>query len=125
MLIACYPMLVGKQFWVEAVMYACHLINSLLSVVIGDKNPLEVWSRKPTVDYDFLHVFSTTVCYHVKESKLDPKANKVMGSTSRVKGYHLWCSTIGRIILSKDVTFDGFSILRKVTKGKKKTNTSS
>jgi len=34
----------SKFFWVEALMYACHLINMLPSSAIGDKTPMEVWS---------------------------------------------------------------------------------
>ena len=79
----------GKQFWAEAVMYASHLINRLPSAALNGKTPLEVWSRKPANDYDTLHVFGSTAYYHVKESKLDPRAKKAlfMGVTLGVKGY--------------------------------------
>ena len=78
----------GKQFWAEVVMYASHLINHLPS---AGKTPLEVWSGKPINDYDTLHVFGSTAYYHVKESKLDPRAKKTlfMGVTLGVKGYRL------------------------------------
>ena len=66
----------GKQFWAEAVMYASHLINRLPSAARNGKTPLEVWSRKPANDYDTLRVFGSTAYYHVKESKLDPRAKK-------------------------------------------------
>ena len=81
----------GKQFWADAVMYASHLINCLPSTALNDKTPLEVWSGKPINDYDTLHVFGSTAYYHVKESKLDPRAKKAlfMGVTSGVKGYRL------------------------------------
>ena len=71
--------------------YACHLINRLPSTAIGGKTPLEKWSGKPAIDYETLHVFGCTAYYHVKESKLDPRARKVlfMGITSGVKGYRL------------------------------------
>ena len=107
----------GKQFWAEAVMYASHLINRLPSAALNGKTPLEVWSGKPINDYDTLHVFGSTAYYHVKESKLDPRAKKAlfMGVTSGVKGYRLWCLSSKKIISSRDVTFDEFSMLKKVT----------
>ena len=77
----------GRQFWAEALTYACHLINRLPSAGIEGKTPMEVWSGKPAKDYDSLHVFGSTVYYHVKESKLDPRAKKsiFMGITSEVR----------------------------------------
>ena len=81
----------GKQFWAEAVMYASHLINRLPLATLNRKTPLEVWSGKPTNDYDTLHVLGSTAYYHVKDSKLDPRAKKAffMGVTLDVKGYRL------------------------------------
>ena len=107
----------GKQFWAEAVMYASHLINRLPSAALNGKTPLEVWSGKPINDYDTLHVFGSTAYYHVKESKLDPRAKKAlfMEVTSGVKGYRLWCISLKKIISSRDVTFDESAMLKKVT----------
>ena len=78
---------------------------------------LEVWSGKPANDYNSLHVFGSTVHYHVKESKLDPKAKKAlfMGITSGIKGYRLWCPESKKIIFNKNVIFDEFAMLKKVT----------
>ena len=47
----------GKEFWAEAVTYACHLINLVLSTAIDDTIPLEVWSIQLVSNYDSLHVF--------------------------------------------------------------------
>ena len=107
----------GKQFWVEAVMYASHLINRLPSIALNGKTPLEVWSGKLANDYDTLRVFGSTAYYHVKESKLDPRAKKAlfMGVTLGVKGYRLWCLFSKKIISSRDVTFDESAMLKKVT----------
>ncbi|KAH9723173.1 Integrase catalytic domain-containing protein [Citrus sinensis] len=33
----------NKEFWVEAVVYACHLINCLPSTVIEGRTPMEMW----------------------------------------------------------------------------------
>ncbi|KAG8502566.1 hypothetical protein CXB51_001088 [Gossypium anomalum] len=106
----------GKQFWVEAVTYAGHLVNRLPSSALERKTPMEVWSGKPATDYDSLHVFGSTAYYHVKESKLDPRAKKAlfMGITSRVKGFRLWCLDTKKMICSRDVTFDESTTLKKV-----------
>ena len=58
--------------------YVCHLINRLPSATIGGKMPLEVWFGKLANDYNSLHVFGSTTYYHVKESKLDPRAKKAL-----------------------------------------------
>ncbi|KAE8671810.1 ABC transporter B family member 7 [Hibiscus syriacus] len=66
--------------------------------------------------YDSLHVFGSTAYYHVKESKLDPRAKTAIfiGITSGVKGYRLWCPETKKIIFSMDVTFNESTMLRKV-----------
>ncbi|KAG8502301.1 hypothetical protein CXB51_002217 [Gossypium anomalum] len=77
---------------------------------------MEVWSGKPAIDYDSLHVFGSTAYYHVKESKLDPREKKAlfMGITSGVKGFRLWCLDTKKMIGSRDVTFDESATLKKV-----------
>ena len=107
-------------------MYASHLINCLPSAALNGKTPLEVWSGKPINDYDTLLVFGSTTYYHVKESKLDPRAKKAlfMGVTLGVKGYRFWCLSSKKIISSRDVTFDESALLKKViTDGKVSENT--
>ncbi|GJZ23122.1 retrovirus-related pol polyprotein from transposon TNT 1-94 [Tanacetum coccineum] len=86
----------GKEFWAEAVTYACHLVNRLPSTAIDGKTPFEKWYGKPATDYDSLHVFGSAAYYHVKESKLDPRAKKAlfMGITSGIKGYRLWSDDV-------------------------------
>ena len=42
----------GKEFWAEAMTYACHLINRLPSTAIADRIPLELWSGQPVYDHD-------------------------------------------------------------------------
>ncbi|KAL9411829.1 hypothetical protein AB3S75_045433 [Citrus x aurantiifolia] len=105
----------GNEFWAEAVVYACHLINRLPSTAIEGRTPIEMWTSKPATDYNYLRVFYSTVYYHVKESKLDPRAKKAlfMGITGGVKGYRLWCPVTKKIIFSKDVTFDESAMLKQ------------
>ena len=43
-----------KVFWVNTVVYACHLINHLSSTTIGDKTLLDVRSEKSSSDYKSL-----------------------------------------------------------------------
>ena len=105
----------GKEFWAEAVVYACHLINRLPSTAIQGRTPMEMWTGKPATDYDSLHVFGSTAYYHVKKSKLDPRAKKAlfMGITGGVKGYTLWCPVTKKIIFSGDITFDESAMLKQ------------
>ncbi|GJT27804.1 transposable element [Tanacetum coccineum] len=106
----------GKEFWAEAVTYACHLVNRLPSTAINRKTPFEKWYGKPATNYDSLHVFSSAPYYHVKESKLDPRAKKAlfMGITSGIKGYRLWCPETKKTIFRRDVTFNESAMLKKV-----------
>ncbi|GJT18000.1 transposable element [Tanacetum coccineum] len=100
----------------EAVTYACHLVNRLPSTAIDGKTQFEKWYGKSASDYDSLHVFGSAAYYHVKESKLDPRAKKAlfMRITSRIKGYRLWCPDIKKTIFSRDVTFNESTMLKKV-----------
>ena len=82
-----------------------------------EKHPWRYGLKNLQNDYDTLHVFGFTTYYHVKESKLDPRAKKAlfMGVTHGVKGYRLWCLSLKKIISSRDVTFDESAMLKKVT----------
>jgi hypothetical protein len=103
----------SKSFWAEAINYACHLVNRLPYVAIEGKTPIEVWTRKPAVDYDYLHIFGCPVFFHVTETKLGPRAKKAIfvGFNSGVKGYRLWCPELKKLVISRDVTFDEASML--------------
>ncbi|CAL8990667.1 unnamed protein product, partial [Prunus brigantina] len=85
-----------------------HLINRLPAAANEGKTPMEVWSGKPCTDYKYLHIFGCPAYYHVRESKLDPRAKKAlfMGFSTGVKGYRLWCPDEKKIVVSRDVTFD-------------------
>ena len=78
----------SKAFWAETLSYAVHLVIRLpVSRNVG-KTPLEVWSSAPVRDYDNLHVFGCPACYHVTDSKLDPRAKKAkfIGFSKGMKG---------------------------------------
>lgn len=68
----------GRQYRAKAVTYASHLANCLPFVALEDKTPLEVLSGKPASDYDSLHIFGCPAYYHVRESKLHPRAKKAL-----------------------------------------------
>ena len=107
----------GKQLWAEALEYTYHLINGLSSSAIGGKTPMEVWSRKPATNYDSLHIFGCSAYYHVKESKLDPRAKKAlfMGITSRIKRFCFWRPEMRKGMFSRDETFDEYPMMEKLT----------
>ena len=98
----------GKEFWAEAVTYAGHLINRLPTAANEGKTPMEVWSGKPATDYHYLHIFGCPAYFHVRESKLDPRAKKAvfLGFNDGVKGFRLWCPDVRKVVVSRDVTFD-------------------
>ena len=60
--------------------------------------------------------FGSTKYYHVKESKLDPRAKKAifLGFSYRIKGYRLWCHSSKNIISSRVMRFDESSMLKKL-----------
>ena len=78
----------GKEFWAEAITYACHLINRLPSAAIGGKTPFEKWYGKPAEDYGSLYVFGSIVYYH-KRVKIGPKSKE-----SFIYGNYFWSQRI-------------------------------
>jgi hypothetical protein len=57
----------------------------LPSSAIAGKTPLEIWFRKPTTDYDSLHIFGSTAYYYVNESNLDPRIKKALFMASMLE----------------------------------------
>lgn len=98
----------SKAFWDETLNYARHLVNRLPTAALNGKTPIEVWSGESATDYDQLCIFGCLAYFYVTESKLDPRAKKVvfLGFSEGVKGYKLWCPESKKVILSRDVTFD-------------------
>jgi len=89
-----------KNFWAEALAYACYLVNRLPLSAIESKTPLEIWSKKAAQDYNLLRVFGCSACYYVKEDKLDPRAKKVVfvGFKRGIKGYKSGILRIGNLL---------------------------
>jgi len=109
----------SKNFWDEALSYACYLVNRLPSSAIGGKTPLEVWSEKTAQDYNSLRIFGYPTYYHIKEGNLDPRAKKrvFVGFKKGVKGYNIWDPKNKKCVLSRDVTFDEASMLKPISTG--------
>ena len=98
----------GREFWAEAMTYASHIINRLPTTANEGITPLEVWFGSLATNYDSLCIFGCPAYYHVKDSKLDPRAKKsiFLGFNLGVKGNRLWCTETKKIIHSWDVTFN-------------------
>jgi Integrase core domain/GAG-pre-integrase domain len=78
-----------KNYWADAVLTGCYLINRLPSRVLDFKSPLEVlYNRK--IDISHLRIVGC-VCYvHSQDGgKLEPRSRKCvfLGYSSRKKGY--------------------------------------
>ncbi|KAL1221943.1 Retrovirus-related Pol polyprotein from transposon TNT 1-94 [Cardamine amara subsp. amara] len=100
---------VPKQYWGDAVMTACYLINRLPTIHLGSVSPYEVLNNtKPFIDY--LRVFGC-VCHvfvpEAQRNKLEPKSIKCMfiGYSSTQKGYKCYSPTTKRMHISREVRF--------------------
>ena len=115
----------NKALWGETLSYARHIVNWLPSTTLNRRTPFEVWSSSPANDYDYMCVFGCLTYYHVTESKLDPWAGKAifLGFNGGVNGYRLWCYESIKVILSRDVTFDEFSMLQQERSQEKRETT--
>ena len=99
----------SKQFWGEAVMTACHLINRSPSVPLGLDVAERVWTGK-AVSYSHLKVFGCKAFVHVpkeQRSKLDYKATTCifLGYGGEEFGYRLWDPKAKKFTRSRDVIF--------------------
>ncbi|KAI5312944.1 hypothetical protein L3X38_042118 [Prunus dulcis] len=105
----------GKAFWAEAITYASHLINRLPAAADEGKTPMEVWSGKSCTYYKYLHIFGCPAYYHVRKSKLDPRAKKAlfMGISTSVKRYQFWCPDGKKFVVSRYVTFDEATMINQ------------
>ena len=105
-----FQMHVPKHFWADAVSTACFLINRLPSSVLNGGTPYNtLFPNKPLFPIE-PKIFGCT-CF-VRDSrpqvtKLDPKSLKCifLGYSRVQKGYRCYCPSLGRYIVSVDVTF--------------------
>ena len=100
---------VPKQFWSDAVMTACYLINRTPTRVLDDLTPYEVLNnRKPSIDH--FRVFGC-LCYVLQpmeqRNKLEARSTKAvfLGYSSTQKGYKYYDPDMRRVLVSRDVKF--------------------
>ncbi|KAM1744384.1 hypothetical protein ACFX11_011278 [Malus domestica] len=99
-----------KELWAEAVACAVYLSNRSPTRSVWGKTPQEAWSgRKPGISH--LRVFGSIAHVHVpdkRRTKLDDKSEKFIfiGYDSNSKGYKLYNPNNGKMVISRDVTFD-------------------
>ena len=89
-----------------------YLVNHSPFTAIDFRAPIEVWSNKPA-EYSVLEAFGSPTFYHVREGKLEPRANKgtFMGYGDGVKGFRIWFPLERKLILIRYVIFDELSML--------------
>ena len=102
------------MIWLEAALTTTHLINRLLSRVLGFKSPMEVLSNfLPTYNPStrlVLKIFGCASFVHVHSNargKLDPREIKCVfiGYSSTQKGYKCYFPDTREIFVTTDVTF--------------------
>ncbi|POM58554.1 Hypothetical protein PHPALM_36782 [Phytophthora palmivora] len=99
-----------KCFWGEAAMTAIYIKNRLPSPKSPDKTPFEiVYKSKPNVKH--MRIFGCkayVLTQKEKRLKWDPKAREdiFLGYEERSKAYRVYDIETGKVVISRDVTFD-------------------
>ncbi|POM73090.1 Integrase catalytic core protein [Phytophthora palmivora] len=99
-----------KCFWCEALMTANYIKNRLLSPMSPDKTPFEiVYKSKPNVKH--MRIFGCkayVLTPREKRHKWDSKAREgiFVGYEERSKAYQVYDIEAGKVVISRDVTFD-------------------
>ena len=106
----------GQELWEEAVSTACYLINRSPSMAIDCKIPKEVWTNH-SYDYLNLKIFGCeayALTPKNQRSKLDPRSKKCifLGYDDVMKGYRLWDPTPHKIVISRDVIFYEYFLIK-------------
>jgi transposase InsO family protein len=105
--------------WGEALQIAAYVLNRSSSRTRGYKTPYELWTgNRPSVEH--FRVFGNVAYAHVpkeKRTKLEPKSIKTIfvGYCLDSKAYWLWDNKKRRIIISRDVIFDEYSLPSQAT----------
>ncbi|MCO5568445.1 hypothetical protein L7F22_022144 [Adiantum nelumboides] len=106
-----------QSYWEEALATACYLQNRLPSRTLPNLTPYTRWTgEKP--DLSHIRIFGTP-CYSwvqpVHRNKLDSRAERCLlvgyGERFGVKAYRLYNPTTRKFLFSRDVIFDGDSLL--------------
>ena len=106
-----FHMHVPKSYWSDAVLNACHLINRMLSTVLGGQIPYIVLSPDALLFHLPPKIFGYVCNVHILgpgSDKLDPRSIKCvfLGYSRTQKGYQCYSPTLRRHFISTDVTFD-------------------
>nr|GEZ33915.1 hypothetical protein [Tanacetum cinerariifolium] len=100
----------GDEFWGEATVCACYLMNMSSTKSLSDKTPEEAWSGyKPNIKN--LRTFWCVAYSHIPEqrrAKLDNKTQRAIfvGYSDQSKAYKLYDPETQEIIISRDVVFN-------------------
>ena len=103
--------------WAEATMAAVYVQNRLSHSALGLKTPEEMFTgKKPEVSH--LKIFGCPVFIHIpkeKRNKLDPSRKKgiFVGYCEVSKAFRIYIPGQHHIDISRDVTFDEDSVLKK------------
>ena len=65
-------------------------------------------------DYDSVNIFGFPTYYHIRDSKLDPRAKKTLflGFSTCMKGYYSGCLDSNKEVISCNVIFDELEMLK-------------
>jgi transposase InsO family protein len=104
----------SPPFWAQALLYAAHTRNRLITKAVDGMTPHEAWTgTKP--DISTLRPFGCVAYVHIPSAlrnKLDPKARKCMmvGYPPNAKGWLLWDSVGHKLIVARDVVFHEYQL---------------
>ncbi|KAL3508850.1 hypothetical protein ACH5RR_028251 [Cinchona calisaya] len=100
-----------KSFWAEAVSCAIYVLNGCPTICNYGQTPYEIWIGKKS-HISHLKIFGCLAYAHVPDvlkKKLDDKAKKIFfffWYSHETKGYKLFNPDTGKVIISRDITFD-------------------
>jgi hypothetical protein len=120
---------VPKEFWPEAVKWACYVMNRSPTLSVKNVTPEEAWSGvKPSVHH--FRVFGCVAYAHIPDNlrkKLDNKTTVciLLGLSEESKAYKLFDPIQKRIIISRDVVFEENKAWDWNSDGKKNTHDDS
>jgi len=100
----------ATKYWQHAMSTAAHVTNRIPSAANGHRSPYELWTGQ-LPELGHLRVFGCRAYVHVPDErrrKFDAKAvaGIFLGYATGQKGYVVQDSETGKILTSRDVTFD-------------------
>lgn len=103
----------SKEFWVEAINTAYHLVNCFPHLALYGRILEQVWFFN-LVKHSHLKIFSCLGYAHIDMGKLDACSVKCIfvRYVIRVKGYRLYNLKTKKIVVSRDVVFDESTVLQ-------------